>query len=111
MGVLTALMACIPLIHFFIGFALLGLGPTGSDFTPRLVGIIFIILSVFIIAAGWILAVLIFVAGSRLKQHRAYNFCLVVAFLECLIIPLGTVLGIFTIINLTREPVRNLFKR
>lgn len=111
MGILTALMACIPLIHFFIGIALLGWGPAGSDYAPRVVGLLFIILSVFIIVAGWIFAVLIFIAGSRLKQRRAYNFCLVIAFLECLIIPLGTVLGIFTIINLTRESVRELFVR
>ncbi len=109
MGVLTAAMACIPLVHFFIGVAILGLGSGGADAAPRIVGLLFVILSVIIIAAGWIMAVLIFVAGRRLQQRRAYNYCLVIAFLECLIMPLGTVLGIFTILNLTKEPVKDLF--
>ncbi len=109
MGVLTALMACIPLIHLFIGIAILGSGPAGIDAVPRVVGLLFVILSVIIIAAGWVMAVLIILAGNNLKQRRAYNYCLVIAFLECLIIPLGTVLGIFTILNLTKEPTRELF--
>lgn len=109
MGVLTAAMACIPLVHFFIGIAILGPGPGEIDAVPRVIGLLFVILSGIIIAAGWVMAVLIFVAGNRLKQRRAYNYCLVIAFLECLIMPLGTVLGIFTILNLTKEPIRELF--
>lgn len=32
-----------------------------------------------------------------------------VAFLECLIMPLGTVLGIFTILNLNKDKTKELF--
>jgi len=72
-------------------------------------GLVLVILSLIIIAGGWGLAVLIFLTGSRIKQRRSYNFCLTIAFLECLIIPAGTVLGLFTIKNLTGDRVREMF--
>jgi hypothetical protein len=36
-------------------------------------------------------------------------FCLVMGGVECLFMPFGTVLGVFTIIVLMREPVKQLF--
>jgi len=36
-------------------------------------------------------------------------FCFVVACIECLFMPFGTVLGAFTIIVLMRPSVKNLF--
>lgn len=109
LGGVTALLSCIPFIHFFIGLLFLIPGIGAPELAPRLVGLIFVLLSGFIIVAGWVMAVLIIVAGSRMKQRRYYNFCLVVSFLECLIVPLGTVLGIITIVNLTKDSVKELF--
>ena len=37
-------------------------------------------------------------------------YCLVVAAIECLFIPFGTVLGVFTIVVLNRSSVRSLFR-
>lgn len=110
MAILTAVFSCIPIIHFVVGIAILGSGLNGGDAASRVVGILFVIISAIIIIAGWAFAVLILIAGSRLKQRISYNFCLVIAFLECLIVPLGTVLGIFTILNLTKDPVKDLFE-
>ncbi len=109
MGALTAALACFPLIYFIVGITILGSGINGGDAAPRAIGILFVIFSAIIIISGWTLAVLILIAGSRLKQRRSYNFCLVIAFLECLIVPLGTVLGVFTILNLTKDSVKELF--
>lgn len=111
MGVMTAIFACFPIIHFVIGITILVSGLNGGDPAPGLIGLLFIIISTVIILAGWTLAVLIMIAGSRLKQRRSYNFCLIIAFLECLIVPLGTLLGVFTIINLSKDSVKELFAR
>jgi len=43
----------------------------------------------------------------RAKKHR--TFSLIVAAINCLHIPLGTVLGVFTIIVLIRDSVRELY--
>ena len=37
-------------------------------------------------------------------------YCLVMAGIECLFMPFGTVLGVFTIIVLMRESVKEMFK-
>lgn len=109
MGALTALFACIPIIHLTVGIVMLTGAFNGGDSTPRNIGLILIILAAFIIMAGWALAILIMMCGRRLKQRRSYNYCLVIAFLECLIVPIGTFLGIFTIITLTKDSVKELF--
>lgn len=109
MGVLTALFACIPIIHLVIGIAMLTGNLNGEEVAPRAIGVVFVILASVIILAGWIFAVLIIISGSRLKQRRSYNYCLIIAFLQCLIMPLGTILGIFTILNLNKHTVRELF--
>jgi hypothetical protein len=44
----------------------------------------------------------------RARKHR--TFSLVVAGINCLHIPLGTVLGVFTIIVLIRDSVRELYE-
>ena len=50
-----------------------------------------------------------FLVGRGLAQRKRYMFCLVVACVECLFMPFGTVLGVFTIIVLSRDSVKALF--
>lgn len=57
----------------------------------------------------WTAAALLLFAGRFLSQRRHWLFCLIVAGLSCLNMPLGTVLGVFTIIVLNRESVKSLF--
>jgi hypothetical protein len=109
LGILTALMACIPIIHLGVGIAIFIGATSGSDAAPRIVGVVLIILALVIILAGWVLAVLIFLTGRKIKKRESFNFCMIIAFLECLIMPLGTVLGIFTILNLNKDSIKELF--
>lgn len=48
-------------------------------------------------------------AGRKLKRRTSRTFCLVVAGLECILMPFGTVLGVFTLIVLSKEPAKQLF--
>ncbi len=109
MGALTALFAFIPIVHLVIGIAMLTGNLNGEEIAPRAIGMAFVILASIIILAGWLFAVLIIISGSRLKQRRSYNYCLIIAFLQCLIMPLGTILGILTILKLNKDTVRELF--
>ncbi|QDU48376.1 hypothetical protein [Gimesia panareensis] len=52
----------------------------------------------------------IILAGQSLARYESYEFCMLVAVFECLLIPIGTVVGIWTILVLRRESVRALFK-
>ena len=54
-------------------------------------------------------AVLNVISGICLRTRKNRTFSFVVAAIDCLHIPLGTILGIFTIIILSRESVRELY--
>ncbi len=111
-GGITALFACIPIIHVVFGLVLIvapRLFGHGSDQPPTFLGWFFVILGFFIIFLGWTVAVLVLIAGRCIARRRHYTFCFVVACLECLSVPFGTVLGVFTILVLNRQSVKALF--
>jgi len=108
-GALTALFACFPLIHVAIGIAMLSGAFDGKDTPPRILGLLFIIIPGFMILCGWALAVCILIAGSKLARYRSRTYCLVIAGIECIFMPFGTVLGVFTIIILMKDSVKELF--
>jgi hypothetical protein len=49
------------------------------------------------------------ISGLCLRARKGRTFSLVVAGINCLYIPLGTLLGVFTIIVLLRDSVRELY--
>jgi hypothetical protein len=108
---MAALFACIPFIHFFMGLAL----ATGAfpDTNPeaRTMGVVIMVIAGLIILAGWTFAAFVAFAGRSLQTRSRYTFCLVMAGVECIFMPVGTVLGVFTIIVLIRDSVKELFGR
>ena len=73
-------------------------------------GVLFVVLPAIIILCGWTLAVLLFIAGRCLARRKRHLFCLVIAGISCLFMPFGTVLGVFTIVVLSRPSVKALFE-
>jgi len=55
------------------------------------------------------LGVAMIFAGRLLVKLKNYSFVRSTGFLECAFFPFGTILGIFTIVVLSRESVRKLF--
>jgi len=109
-GGLTAFVACIPIIHLAIGLAmLLGAFPD-NDAPPAIVGLFFVVIAGCFILAGWSLAICLLLAGGYLKSRKHYSFCLVIAGISCMLMPFGTVLGVFTIIVLMRPSVKEMFE-
>lgn len=107
---LTALFSCFPFIHMAMGIAMVsGAFNQGSNPPPPAFGWFFIGIAATVILIGWGLSIALFLAGKFLKQQKRYTFCLVMAAISCLFAPLGTVLGVFTIIVLVRDSVKNLF--
>lgn len=108
---LAALFALLPLFHLFFGIAMVaGWGELQQE-GPMAVamGWLFIVFASLFILAGWAFAVCLLLAGRYLAQRRRYTFCLVMAALACMFMPFGTVLGVFTIIVLVRDSVRERF--
>jgi len=110
-GGLIAFFSCFPLIHVGVGLAMvLGAFNTGTNPPPPAMGWIFIVFGAGFILLGWTIAMTIIVAGKRLRAKRSYMYCLVIAALECLIMPFGTALGVFTIIVLMKDSVKQAFE-
>lgn len=59
---------------------------------------------------GMLHIVLNIVAGLGIHRRRWRTFCIVVAAINCMQMPLGTGLGIFTIIVMLRPSVRDRFQ-
>jgi len=108
-GAIMALFSCFPLIHIAIGFAILSGAFDGKDAPPKFLGLFFIIIPGIMMLCGWTLAICILIAGGKLARYRARTYCLVIAGLECIFMPFGTVLGVFTIVILMKDSVKELF--
>jgi len=76
---------------------------------PEFLGWIFVGLGSFLFLLGISMAICILIAGRCLSHCKCYTFTLVMACVECLFIPFGTILGVFTIIALSRESVKTFF--
>jgi hypothetical protein len=61
------------------------------------------------ILLAWVWAAVLVFAGQSLLTARRHTFCMVVAAIACLNLPLGTVLGVVSLILLNREETRRLF--
>ena len=109
---LTALFALFPIGHLIIGLIFI-LSPGSlegeGEAPPAFIGWFFVIFAAVFITLGWTLAAFILAAGRCLARRRRHLFCLVMGGIECLCMPLGTVLGVFTILVLSRESVKALF--
>ncbi len=108
-GGLTAFFACFPLIHIGIGIAILCGAIDGQEAPPRFAGVLLIVFGAFFILCGWALAAAIIIAGRKLHHRQSRTYCIVVAALECMLMPFGTVLGVLTIIVLMKRSVQGLF--
>ena len=116
--------------YIWSGFALLGMGflvahffimrmvmsqamakaPPSNPMPPQIMEII----KVFYLVFGLVLvAVLVcnVLSAIFLRQRKHRMFSIVIACLNCLQIPLGTTLGVFTLVVLMRESVRESYER
>jgi hypothetical protein len=109
LGGITALFGCFPLLHLGAGIAMLAGVFDGPEVPPLFVGWFFVLFAGAFILFYWSMAILIIISGRRLKQRRSHTFCLVIAGIMCMNMPLGTVLGVFTIITLVKDSVKELF--
>jgi hypothetical protein len=111
---LGALCSVFPLLYTTIGAIFIfaarhGTAKPGEDLPPEFLGWIFAVLGSLLFLMGITMAICILIAGRSLALRKRYSFAFVMACIECLFIPFGTILGVFTIVVLSRESVRALF--
>ena len=112
-GGLCALFSCMFLIHVGLGLTML-ISPEmmtgeGGAPPPPFAGYMFTIIGGGFFLIGIACSFCIIYSGRLLKKQEKHLFSFVVACVECIFMPFGTVLGIFTIIVLSRESVKTLY--
>jgi len=111
---LAALFSFFPLLYTTVGAIFIfaarhGTAKPGEDLPPEFLGWIFAVLGALLFLIGIAMAICILIAGRSLAIRKRYSFAFVMACIECLFIPFGTIPGVFTIVVLSRESVRGLF--
>jgi hypothetical protein len=109
---LGGLVSLVPLLHVAIGIGIVSGAFDNSmpgQSPPAFLGWVFILVPLVIIVTGLTVSLCIFVAGQKLSRRTGHLYCLVIAGVECAFMPFGTVLGILTILVLTRPSVKILF--
>ncbi|MEX0675699.1 MAG: hypothetical protein WD063_01405 [Pirellulales bacterium] len=113
-GGMVVLFASIFIIHVAFGIAIaidpqILRDPQGRAVFPPFVAVFMAIFAGLFVLAGWTLGGITIYSGRCLQKRKRRLFSLVVAGIDCLFFPCGTILGAFTIIVLVRDSVRKLY--
>jgi hypothetical protein len=111
---ITAMFACFPLIHVTVGLIFMLNPPTaesGGAFPAQAFGLMFALIGGAIVLSGWAFSACLFAAGRSIEARKRHTFCIVIAALSCAFFPFGTVLGVFSILVLTRPAVKAMFQQ
>src|SRR3989442_15961022 len=110
---LGGLFSLFPLMYVGMGALMLcgKFDAAHADPMAQPMGWVLVAIGTILFVMGLVFVVCVALAGRYLSHHRRYTYCLVMAAVACTFMPFGTVLGVFTIIVLQRESVRQLFGR
>ena len=111
-GGILAFFFLFPLIHFTIGLLIITESisvHSSGNLPPQAAGYFFAVVGGLFFILGEVFAIATIVSGRFLKRRQRYWFSFVKACILCLFTPLGTILGVFTIIVLSRQSVKELY--
>ena len=114
-GGVGCFFSCMPLIHMALGLVFIlspeTFGESGGDAPPAIFGWLFFVVGLVFFLIGQVVSICIIVSGRFLAKKKRYLFSFILGCIECAFVPFGTVLGVFTIIVLSRESVKELYRR
>ena len=107
LGWLGVVFSLFPLIYVAVAVGVL----TGllDNVMPPIAAWLLLVLGITFVILGEVMSICIILSGKHLKQRTGYTFSFVVACVSCISVPVGTILGIFTIIVLARPSVKAAF--
>lgn len=110
-GIVLALLYSFPLIHVALGLMMVtGAIPADKNGPPpALFGWFFVIFGLLFVLAGWLVGGLTVYAGRCLARREKKTFIQVMAAILCLFMPIGTILGVFILVVMSRPSVAAQF--
>lgn len=117
-GGLLAFFSCFPIIHIVLGVMVMNgsvpmnssTSPGAPQLDPHWFGLFFIIFGSLFVLLGWTLAGFTIASGLFIRRRRRRMWSIVIAAINCAIIPFGTTLGVFTLIVRLRDSVRHAYE-
>jgi hypothetical protein len=97
------------LMGLMIGSAISRMPEQPNQPPPAFFAVIFGVFGLGMFVFLIVLGLLKFMVAGRLRRRRSRVFCMIVAGVSCVGIPFGTVMGVFTLIVLSRPSVKRLF--
>lgn len=113
---LAGLFSFFPLLYTALGVVFIfaardGTAKPDEELPPEFLGWIFVAVGLLLFVLGIVMGICILIGGRSLALRKRYTVALVIACIECLFVPFGTILGVFTIVALSRDSVRALFSK
>ena len=111
-GGIIAFISLIFLFHIWAGISIVRSPESvtvSGDLSPKAFGYLFAAFGIFCFLLGEAIAVGVIASGLFMRKRKRYWFSFVIACVLCLFAPIGTILGIFTIIVLSRNSAKELY--
>jgi hypothetical protein len=81
-----------------------------ETFSPfAVLPIAFVFLPIIIMVIGWMFAIAVALNGYYLTNRKWLTYCMVMSGIETVFMPFGTILGVFTIILLSKPNIKSVF--
>lgn len=108
---MAVLFSLFPTFHLVFGIAFVSgaLSDSKDPTTFPIIGWFFIAFASVWIVCGLTFSSCVCFAGRNINARRRYTFCIAMACVECMFMPFGTALGIFTIVFLLKDKVKAQF--
>jgi hypothetical protein len=110
LGGLGVFLSLFALIHVFLGLAIVT-GATDMQDAPPFVGWLFLCMGLTFLVLGEAASIAMILSARHMKRRTGWVFSFVVACISCMSVPVGTILGILTIIVLNRDSVKAAYGR
>lgn len=106
------MVSLIPVVHLVIGLFIV-IAPnefvSSSEMHAEWIGWFFLVGATFLILLGFAISAGIIFAGYSIANKKNHTYCLIISGIECMFVPLGTILGVFSVLLLSKESVKTLF--
>lgn len=111
---------CCPVMHLGMGAMMMiapdsmgpppGQGNGGEIVMFRFMGGMVVLFAGGIMLFSLLLAFLFLKQARDLGKRENYKFCFIISAIQCLIFPFGTALGVWTLVMLMKDDVKELFR-
>lgn len=110
LGGLGVFFSLFTLTYVLLGVAIVS-GSIDAQEAPEFMGWLFIGLGLTFLVLGEAMSIAMILSGRHMKRRTGHTFSFVVACISCLSVPVGTILGIFTILVLNRSTVKAAYSK